>query len=904
MAKAPEQWSRRLARQRRVARAALVWETLWPRLWPVLAVIGVFLLLALGGLFLLLPATLHWLLLIGFAAALGFAAWRAARGFALPGAPAADRRIERDSGLRHRPLLALADAPATEDPAALALWQVHQRREAERLGRLRVRAPSPGLPARDRRALRLGLTVALAAAAVVAGGEGGERLRRAVTPPLGTPRVVPAQRVEAWVTPPGYTGAAPIFLAMAGGAAAGTSAGSGQAGAPANNITVPAGSALRVALSGGEGGTPELLLDSAAQGFAAIDGGSFTAEATLTQGGRLSVRRDGQEVAAWSITVQNDAAPTIAFTEPPGPAGNRGPAGGLALRLPWQATDDWGIASARAEFRLDARPAAEALVVPLPLPGGNGRAVKAVAQPDLTAHPWAGLPVQVQLVARDGAEQEGRSATVSLILPERHFNHPVAQLLVQFRKMLAMMPENRDPVIGGLDGVMSNPDSFNNDTAIFLSLSAARGQLRHDNRAEAIAEVQSLLWQLALVLEEGRTDRTARALAEARQALERALNDRDPNRSEAERRAELERRVEALREAIQRHLQALAEKLQQQNGEQSPQQADRTPDERRLDEGTDRMRDAAREGREEDAKRELAEMEDMLKALEEGRVTTAGNEQRRQQRQQGQSQRSAVQDMVQRQSQLLDQSHQRADGAEERNALQRQLDRLPFGGIPRDGFRQRPGSEGERQRGAENGAPQAGAPQQPPGSDVQRDARTQRALRRALGELAQQFGELTGEVPEALSRADQAMREGAEALAQGRDAQDAQARAVQALAQGGQQMAQAMRQRFGPPQPGDGEGEGEGEGQGLAQGQPGGENGEGDNRGGDQATAQGQGRDPLGRPVRPGTGTAQDGGDTRVPDEAEVLRTRRLQDELRRRVGERERPQEELDYYDRLLRRF
>ena len=41
-----------------------------------------------------------------------------------------------------------------------------------------------------------------------------------------------------------------------------------------------------------------------------------------------------------------------------------------------------------------------------------------------------------------------------------------------------------------------------------------------------------------------------------------------------------------------------------------------------------------------------------------------------------------------------------------------------------------------------------------------------------------------------------------------------------------------------------------------------------------------------------------------MPDEAEVLRTRRLQDELRRRHAERERPAAELDYIDRLLRLF
>ena len=51
-------------------------------------------------------------------------------------------------------------------------------------------------------------------------------------------------------------------------------------------------------------------------------------------------------------------------------------------------------------------------------------------------------------------------------------------------------------------------------------------------------------------------------------------------------------------------------------------------------------------------------------------------------------------------------------------------------------------------------------------------------------------------------------------------------------------------------------------------------------------------------------GSNEEGADTRVPDEAELLRTRRIQEELRRRGAEKGRPVEELDYIDRLLKRF
>jgi len=60
--------------------------------------------------------------------------------------------------------------------------------------------------------------------------------------------------------------------------------------------------------------------------------------------------------------------------------------------------------------------------------------------------------------------------------------------------------------------------------------------------------------------------------------------------------------------------------------------------------------------------------------------------------------------------------------------------------------------------------------------------------------------------------------------------------------------------------------------------------------------------DPLGRPQRtegPDLGTS-----VKVPDEIDVQRAREILEELRRRLGEPTRPQLELDYIDRLLKRF
>lgn len=870
----------RLARRRRAARMALWWEALWPRLWPVLGVCGVFLVVALLGLPLLLPRWLHLAGLAGFALLLGWVGWRGLRGLQAPGPAAADRRLERASGLRHQPLETLGDRPAGDDPISRAVWAEHQRRARVAIGRLRVGLPRPGLAALDRRALRGALVVALVAAFGVAGEEAPERLRRALVPGVALPAAPDPLRLEAWVTPPAYTGAPPVFLDAAGGA-----------------VTVPAGSRLHLALSGGAGGPPELLIDGLAAPFRALDDTSFGAEAVLDHGLTAAIRRGGAEIIRWVLTARADAPPVVAFTEPPARATR-----GLAIRLPWRAEDDWGLASVHAELRLAGRPTAPPLILELPLPGGAVKQAGGAAQPDLSAHPWAGLDVLVTLVAADGAHQEGRSEEAVLALPERSFSHPVAQALILLRRVLSLDPSARTAARMELDRITGNPETFEDDTAIFLTLRAARARLARDRRPEAVPEVQEIFWDVAVALEEGRTERTARALAEARDALRAALEearrreeaarqpDADPRAADPQaaeqheaQRSETDQRIQELREAIRRHLEALAERLQRENGQALPYDpASRLMDQRDLDRRTERMREANRENRPRDAQQELAELERMLDQLQQGQANRGESAERQQRRERGQQQMGAMQDMVRRQQGLLDQGHQRAEAAEQRRQAARRPGsrlRAPLDETPPDPT-----------------PPDAAADAAAPDADTAREARVQRALRRVLGEVMQQFGDVTGEVPDPLGRADQAMRSAQEALQNGGDARADQQRALRELAEGNRQMAQQMQRQFGRSEPGDDQGEGEG--QGSADGSQ--EGGEGQ----DRTAEQGQGRDPLGRRAHEAPGSAENNGDTRVPEQAELLRSRRIQEELRRRGAERERPVQELDYIDRLLKRF
>ncbi len=113
--------------------------------------------------------------------------------------------------------------------------------------------------------------------------------------------------------------------------------------------------------------------------------------------------------------------------------------------------DDYGVVSLQAELRLKDRPHAPPLVVAIPLPGGTPKAAHGVNQQDLTAHPWAGLPVIARLVGRDAPGQAGSSADATFILPERPFQNPVARALIAIRKGLSLHPDDRDSAVDALD---------------------------------------------------------------------------------------------------------------------------------------------------------------------------------------------------------------------------------------------------------------------------------------------------------------------------------------------------------------------------------------------------------------------------------------------------------------------
>eukprot|EP01037_Dinobryon_pediforme_P012909 gene12909-13010_t len=903
---------------RRLAGLVLWFETIWPAVAPAVGVVLLLACVALLDLPRALPPALHLAALALSAIAVLAVLALGLRRIRRPAQQEADRRLEADTGLRHQPLSVLTDRPAmAADTPAAALWSAHVARARAQIAKLRLNAPRPMLAARDRRALRAFVLIAFAACLGIAGTDSWSRLSAALHPVSVAPLPPPAPVLQAWITPPGFTGMAPVFLKSG-----------------SDDISAPEGSKLAVSVTGiSATDTPVLDLAGVQTPLPALDANSFQIEQTLTAGGRIAVRRGGREMAAWTLSVVPNQAPVVSFPEPPGMLRN-GP--NPQTRLPWQAAHPYGVTALQAEMTLTQRPDAPPLVVTVPLPGSSPKSARGTRVVDLTAHPWAGLEVDAQLVGRDASGLTGRSVIVPFTLPERRFMNPLARTVIYIRRQLSIAPGDTQSAIRELDRLSNQREAWENDLSGFLNLRAIVSLLARGRTADIVPPAQDRMWSLALHLEEGAADRTARALEAARQQLHDQMEaekkteeqareqqradstdtpktDQNPQDQksadaqdktakpdqadtkprDAELRAEIDKKIRELQTALQKRLDALTDQARRDPNSDGYNPDAHPMDQRDMQRLSEEMRDSNKKDDTQTAREKLAELEKMLEALKDGRPErgqmTERERQRAEKRQRGQQQMTALQDIIKREGTLLDSAQGRATTFESN--------------------RQLPLAENDPRR---------------------TEQRTQLALRRAVGELMQQYADLTGEIPPNLGDADTAMREGAQALGQARDAQAAQAaqRAIEALQKGGKSMQQQMAQKFGRGQQqgdegddgdeGDGEGMAQGEGEGQGDGPGTGQGRQFGNRPGDapglNPGRQNQGRqqarrpgillDPLGRPRGEGIGGSDEAGDVQVPEEMEAARTRALQEELRRRGADRTRPQDELDYIDRLLKQF
>jgi uncharacterized protein (TIGR02302 family) len=491
---------------------SVLWEGFWLALWPSLGVLGFAVSIALFDLPSWIPAWIHAALLVVGVVALATTLWYAISNFHIPTRQIAIRRLQNINDLTHRPLESLSDKLAEElgNSESWALWRLHRARMKAQTSSLRVGMPHPHLIRNDRFGLRIGLGVLLIAGLTAAGNKAPERLQQALVPQLAvfTPPKQPI--IDAWLTPPNYTGTPPVFLA-------------GPNTESRNFAAVPVGTIFSIRVSGAEG-TPKILRIRSQTDTKLLDGETYGADLKLNKSETITIVIEDDVIAEWILHTTPDSLPVTSFLSTP----NEGI--GNILQINFRASNDYGLTGARAVITRDhknkpAKADAKQKILNLPLPRLGAIKAASSSYHDMTSHPWAGLQVRIHLEATDAAGQVGRSGAVRIILPEREFTQPVARKIVFERRKLIAEPDEAELVANTLRDIAQEPERYQDDVTVFLALDTVVRRLTDDHGEVDLDLLQHLLWDTAIRIEDGKLSIIRRNLQEAEEELEATLGN-------------------------------------------------------------------------------------------------------------------------------------------------------------------------------------------------------------------------------------------------------------------------------------------------------------------------------------------------------------------------------------------
>ncbi|MBV8107314.1 MAG: TIGR02302 family protein [Hyphomicrobiales bacterium] len=829
----------------------LLVERAWPPLVWALAVAALFLALSWFGVWLVAPPVMRVGGVVLFALALLAALAPLAR-LRWPGARDITARLDRDAGADHRPATSLADSLANDqDPVARALWAEHQARLARAVEAIRVAPPAPGMAERDPYALRFGAALLAFAAAVAAGPELYNGFASAFDWRGGAFAAAAGSRIDAWIDPPPYAGRAPVIIDVKN--------------ADPQTMTVFEDSTLVVR------GDPAVVETRVEGPISLVDEKAAPPQApsperrwTIHGDGKATILRGGSKAADIAFSVTPTGVPTIRLTEDP-KANISG-----SLTLAYRLGDRYGVAGARADFALPhdpAKPAPRSLAQPpeaaLETPATGNGVGDARSTLDLSEHPWAGARVMMTLSAQSVSGKSGASAPVEVTLPQRPFHNPLARALVEERRDLILDPDHAPKSVEtALDGLSVAPELFDTPANVYLGLKQARTSLSLARGDADLLDVAALLWAMAQQIEDGDATQAERDLRAAEQALREALQRGASDE-------EIKKLMQNLREAARRFANEMAK-----DAEQSPQDSQEQAQD--LDKLMDRMEDAARNGTREEAEAMLDQMQEMFENMRGSRNAEESQAERAMRKQ-----IDELQKLLRDQQALRDETFR----SDQRDRGQRRRQKRP--------------SEGQSEQAQpDDGQDQGDNDQNPSANPDQQDGnpadaelgQRQHALSDRLAELQRRlkslglkgekgFDDAQKDMQEAEGdlkgdQGDQAGHGGTKPHGQsGKGAAvDAQGRALEALRDGAQGMQKQMGQ---------------------------GQNGKSGYTARRKGPGEQSGDDPLGR-GREGNFGREEGSLRETAGGAE--RARRVLEELRRRLADPNRPVDERDYLERLMK--
>ncbi len=756
-----------------------------------------------------------------------------------------NRRLERDSGVKHHPLE--HDTPSSPSDHGI-LWDRNRAYLQHRLRAMKWARPRKLLAAHDPYAVRMLGLLFLLCGILTTGSLSLSRIHDGLFPFAPSWHgVTRPPNLTLWITPPEYTGAKQIILHHAG-----------------DRLAIPAFSSIKANIRGGIG-VPALNITSEEKepitqewAFERIDNKQYSSEFSLPENlsgeNILSVRQSVFTKLSQDFLIIEDHAPEIFAQESATILPDS------SLRFALAVRDDYGTESLSIYMQLDpalnTAPLGEAFSEKRIVISAPGDSLNIHPVYDLTHHNWAGLPVSFSFEIRDSHGQVAFLGPIYQRLPERVFQHPIAKQLIAYRKQLIWSPyANHGTMAQELDLLLTRPDLFQGDLIVALVLRAASSRLyythEHD-QAEMLKTAEAvikLLWDTALRIEDGNLSLAARDLKNARQDLQDALQNPDTSN------AQKTQLMEALKQAMAAYFKELQKEMQKRmaNNENmimqtpllSPESMANILSSQSLSDFLEKMEAQIMNGEVGSAQDMLSQLEKLMQMMNPNAMQEMPQDMQMMQQGIG-----ALQKLIDAQQDLLDQTTQQ-DATIQRN-VEKALRELYKRPDQRTLF---------------------------PPIDTQAKKTEQESLRHRLGELMHEMAEMLENVPKPMEDSEGEMQGSAENLAKNMPggSMPHQQRAIDYLKEAqdtlSEQLSQRMQQmvRFSIG----------------SSGAPG-------------------GYDPLGRPYDPESrddAGAQD-SDVQIPDEMSRRRVQEIQKMLRDRSGEYERPEAERAYYRRLLKTF
>lgn len=764
-----------------------------------------------------------------------------------------DRRIEESSHLSHRPLAQEKDIlsnPVKKDTRIL--WDKRLQLFRDALDKLTVPSPKAFIARKDPYAIRMAAILFFLITIMMAGPTWTERLKTGLTPFSFQIDRKDDKGITIWFTPPEYTHLDKIILQ-----------GSGKR---KDILSVPAGSTLKIRITDGIG-HPYLVMGNIDLPLKYLGENTYGIETKVMPATEIAIKQSLITRASVPIQIIEDSPPIITLNQDVPVILEKG-----QLQFDLIVQDDYGVKDLNIRVNID--PAVNDK--PLGSPYLESRPVMSLPKTetglkpvyDLTWHTWAGLPSIITLEVTDDAGHKSSTGPITMALPERLFRHPVSKTLVDERKKLAWNPqgaarESSDEITM----LLNRPDLYQHDIIAFLVMRSMASRLYYNNSTNSVISVIETLWDTALRIEEGNISIASRNLREALQNLESTLNRPGVTQEE------IARAMQDVREAMAAYFMEVAREMQKQLSESGMETPDIssmavqsfTPED--LQSFLDQLQSEAFSGEMGTAREMLSQLQKMMDGL-----GSSMDMKMPQDMQFMMESVSELQKLIKKQEELLAETRKLIpEGVISSDIPQTYGEILPFDLKTLEQW-----NAGEMPPFPQLKVPPFKSDKtETPQFNTKKYQGEQDALRYILGELMLKADEQLGDIPDNMEKSEREMRLSATQLGKNKPAVSIphQEKAIEYLQESQQQMSKQLQDymkqmlifSFG---------------------------------GGGQI-------DPLGRPYGEGKKPGWwPGSKVKIPDETERKRVREIQELLRERSGERDRPDYELDYYNRLLKKF